>query len=80
MASGTPAILAPSLGMIGNCVILRPRLRFYGLWCALWAYRLYIIGIRNMRVDIDASYIKGMLNKPDIQLGATCQERVFRPD
>ena len=34
---------------------------------ALQAYRLYIIGVRNLHVEIDTSYIKGMLNNLDIQ-------------
>src|SRR5882724_8317737 len=45
------------------------KIEIYGLWCTLQAYWLYIIGIRNIRVEIDASYIKGMLNNPDIQPG-----------
>jgi len=46
------------------------KIEIYSLWHALQAYQLYIIGIRNLRVEIDASYIKGMLNNPDIQPGA----------
>ena len=46
------------------------KIEIYGLWHALQAYRLYIIGIKNLHVEIDASYIKGMLNNPDIQPGA----------
>src|SRR5882724_4425112 len=45
------------------------KIEIYSLWCALQAYQLYIIGIRNLMVEIDASYIKGMLNNLDIQLG-----------
>src|SRR5882724_12655898 len=45
------------------------KIEIYSLWCSLQAYQLYIIGIRNLRVEIDASYIKGMLNNLDIQLG-----------
>jgi len=45
------------------------KIEIYGLWHTLQAYWLYIIGIRNMRVEIDASYIEGMLNNPDIQPG-----------
>src|SRR5882724_4905828 len=46
------------------------KIEIYSLWCALQAYQLYIIGIRNLRVEINVSYIKGMLNNPDIQPGA----------
>ena len=44
-------------------------IEIYGLWRTLQAYRLYIIGVKNLQVKIDASYIKGMLNNPDIQPG-----------
>jgi len=46
------------------------KIEIYGLWRALQAYQLYIIGIRNLKVEIDMSYIKGILNNPDIQPGA----------
>src|SRR5882724_11485064 len=46
------------------------KIEIYGFWHALQAYRLYIIGVKNLRVEIDASYIKGMLNNLDIQPGA----------
>ena len=45
------------------------KIEIYGLWHALQAYHLYIIGIKNLCVEINASYIKGMLNNPDIQPG-----------
>ena len=51
------------------------KIEIYGLWCALQAYQLYIIGIKNLWVEIDMSYIKGMLNNLDI-----CQEQVFQPN
>ena len=41
------------------------KIEIYGLWHAL-----YIIRVKNLHVEIDASYIKGMLNNLDIQLGA----------
>jgi len=34
------------------------KIEIYGLWHALQAYRLYIIGVKNLRVEIDASYIR----------------------
>src|SRR5882724_10646293 len=46
------------------------KIEIYSLWHPLQAYQLYIIGIRNLRVEIDASYINGILNNPDIQPGA----------
>src|SRR5882672_373930 len=45
------------------------RIKIFGLWHALQADWLYIIGVKNLLVEIDASYIKGMLNNPDIQPG-----------
>src|SRR5882724_11778778 len=46
------------------------KIEIYGLWHALQAYRLYIISVKNLQVEINVSYIKGMLNNPDIQPGA----------
>ena len=46
------------------------KIEIYGLWRTLQAYWLYIIGVKNLCVEIDTSYIKGMLNNPDIQPGA----------
>src|SRR5882724_13627796 len=43
------------------------KIEIYRLWHALQAYQLYIIGIRNLRVEINASYIKGMINNLDIR-------------
>ena len=45
------------------------KIEIYGLWHALQAYWLYIIGVKNLWVEINASYIKGMLNNLDIQPG-----------
>ena len=33
--------------------------------------RLYLIGVRNLVVEMDAAYIKGMINNPDLQPNAT---------
>jgi len=46
------------------------KLEIYGLFCALRATRLYLIGARNLIVEVDASYIRGMLSNPDIQPNA----------
>jgi hypothetical protein len=29
-------------------------------------YSIYIIGVKNLVVEVDAKYLKGMLNNPDI--------------
>lgn len=49
----------------------QPKLELYGLFRALRHYRLYLIGIKNFHVEVDAKYIKGMLNEPDLQPNAT---------
>lgn len=49
----------------------QPKLELYGLFRALRAYRLYLIGVKNLQVEVDAKYIKGMLNDPDLQPNAT---------
>src|ERR1700678_870615 len=49
----------------------QPKLELYGLFRALRHYRLYLIGIKNLHVKVDAKYIKGMLNEPDLQPNAS---------
>src|ERR1700730_12705795 len=44
----------------------QPKLEIYGLFRAFRDLRLYLIGVRNLVVEVDARYIKGMLNNPDI--------------
>ena len=44
----------------------QPKLELYGLYRALRAFRLHLIGIKNFIVEVDAKYIKGMLNAPDL--------------
>jgi hypothetical protein len=50
---------------------LQAKLELYGLFCALRAYRIYIIGVKNLIVKVDTKYLKGMLNNPDIQPNTT---------
>ena len=47
------------------------KLELYGLFRVLRASRLHLISIRNLIVEVDASYIKGMLSNPNIQPNAT---------
>src|ERR1700722_3903832 len=42
------------------------KLELYGLHRALGQLRMYLIGVRNLVVEVDATYIKGMLANPDI--------------
>jgi len=48
----------------------QPKLELFGLFRALRAWRTYIIGVKTLHVEVDAQYIKGMLNEPDLQPNA----------
>ena len=37
-------------------------------------FRLYIIGAKNLIVEVDDKYIKGMLNEPDLQPNAAINQ------
>ena len=43
----------------------QPKLELYGLFRALRAYKIFLVGIRNLIIEVDARYIRGMLNNPD---------------
>ena len=45
---------------------LQPKLELYGLFHALRALKMYLIGVWNLVVEVDARYIKGMLANPDL--------------
>jgi hypothetical protein len=49
----------------------QPKLELYGLFQSLRAACLWIIGVCNLIIEVDAKYIKDMLNNPDIQPNAT---------
>lgn len=49
----------------------QPKLELYGLYRVLRASKLFLIGVRNLVVEVDARYIKGMLNNPDIAPSAS---------
>ncbi|KAJ3474731.1 hypothetical protein NLI96_g12289 [Meripilus lineatus] len=49
----------------------QPKLEIYGLYRSLRTLRIYLIGVRNLVVEVDAGYIKGMLSNPDIQPSAS---------
>ena len=49
----------------------QPKLELYGLYRAFGAMRMYLIGVRNLIVEVDARYIKGMLRNPDLHPGAS---------
>ena len=48
----------------------QPKLELYGLYRALHHFQLYIIGVRNLIIEVDAKSIKEMLNHPDLQPNA----------
>ena len=49
----------------------QPKLELYGLYRTLRSLRLYLIGLRDLIVEVDAKYIKGMLANPDIAPSAS---------
>ena len=54
----------------------QPKLELFGLYQALRHWRLYIIGAKKLQVEVDAKYIKGMLNEPDLQPSAAINRRI----
>jgi hypothetical protein len=49
----------------------QPKLELYGLYRSLRTLRLHLIGVRNLIIEVDAKYIKGMLANPDIAPSAS---------
>ena len=49
----------------------QPKLELYGLFRALRSLKMYLIGIWNLIVEVDARYIKGMLSNLDIAPSAS---------
>ncbi|ETW83218.1 hypothetical protein HETIRDRAFT_315669 [Heterobasidion irregulare TC 32-1] len=49
----------------------QPKLELYGLFRALRSLKMYLIGVRNLIVEVDARYIKGMLTNPDLEPSAS---------
>ena len=48
----------------------QPKLELYGLFRALRNFWIFLIGVKNLHVEVDAKYIRGMLNEPDLQPNA----------
>ena len=44
----------------------QPKLKLYGLFHALYSLKAYLIRVRNLVVEVDERYIKGMLVNPDL--------------
>jgi integrase-like protein/reverse transcriptase-like protein len=53
------------------------KLELYGLFRALRHFRVHIIGVKNLVVEVDAKYIKGMINQPDMQPNATMNRWIY---
>ena len=49
----------------------QPKLELYGLYRALRSWKLYLIGVQNLIVEVNTKYIKGMLANPDITPSAS---------
>jgi hypothetical protein len=49
----------------------QPKIELYGLYRAIRHWRLHLVGARKLVVEVDAKYIRGMLNEPDLQPNAT---------
>jgi hypothetical protein len=49
----------------------QPKLELYGLYRTLRTLKILLIGIRNLVIEVDAAYIKGMLKNPDIAPSAS---------
>lgn len=50
---------------------LQQKLELYGLFHALHALKMYLIGVWNLVVEVDMRYIKGMLVNPDLMPSAS---------
>jgi hypothetical protein len=49
----------------------QPKLEIYGLYHVPCVLRLYLIGVWNLVVEVNARYIKGILSNPDISPSAS---------
>jgi hypothetical protein len=47
------------------------KLELYGLFRMLRAVCIFIFSVKNLTVEVDAKYIKGMINNPDLQPNTT---------
>lgn len=47
------------------------KLELFGLFRALRDVRSHIFGVKDLAVEVDAKYIKGMINNPDLQPNAS---------
>ena len=47
------------------------------MYYALQLLKLYLIGVQNLIIEVDARYIKGMLNNPDINSSASMNQWIL---
>ena len=50
---------------------LQAKAELYRLMRALQATRIHIIGVQQRFVEMDAEFVKGLINNPDVQPNAT---------
>ena len=50
------------------------KLELYGLFRALQAVRIFIFGVDNFTLEMDAKYVQGMINNPDLQPNTTINQ------
>ena len=50
------------------------KLKLYSLFCALQAVHIFVFGVNNFTVEMDAKYIQGMINNPDLQPNTTINQ------
>ncbi|KAF8219279.1 hypothetical protein L208DRAFT_1553119 [Tricholoma matsutake] len=62
--------------MLNDCEsrFSQAKLELYGLYRTLGALQLYLIGVRNLIIEVDTRYIKGMLSNPDIAPSASINQ------
>ena len=56
---------------------LQPKLEIYGLFHALHALKIHLIGVQNLVIEMDMQYIKGMLSNPDIAPSASINQWII---
>jgi hypothetical protein len=61
---------------LNNCKqqFSQPKLELYGLYHTLCTYKMFLMGVCNLIVEVDARYIKGMLNNPNIAPSASINQ------
>ena len=50
------------------------KIKLYSLFRALKTMKVWIIGVWNLTIEVDAKYIKGMINNPDVQPNASMNQ------